>query len=78
MMVRSPVCDRITASQSAVFAMNRVKRRVTLGDALGQLTGSELDINLVREVYAEIADITNEDEKPTREASRRAEDWLRA
>lgn len=67
--------DYVMEARSVLFAMNRIRDRKPLDEAL-EIGSNHFDLVIVRRVYNEIALGTPSDQKPADWAKKRAEEWL--
>jgi hypothetical protein len=67
--------DPIATARSIYHAMDCIYDRMKLGDALQASPG--IDLQTVRLVYEEVAQVTDDDSSPSSEARAVAEDWFK-
>jgi hypothetical protein len=73
---KAPGAVDLRESQSVLFGVQRVARGTSLVDALVDAQEHQLNPNVIRAVYLELAGSGPEQEAPDKEARRRAETWL--
>jgi hypothetical protein len=73
---KAPGAVDLRESQSVIFGVQQVARGSSLADALVDAQEQQLNPNVVRAVYLELASGGSEQDSPDKEARRRAETWL--
>lgn len=73
---KAPGAVDLREAQSVIFGVQRVARGTSLVNALVEAQEQQLNPNVIRAVYLELASGGSEQDGPDKEARRRAETWL--
>lgn len=73
---KAPGAVDLRESQSVIFGVQKLARGMKLVDAVTDGQEQQLNPNVIRAVYAELASNINDQQSPDKEARRRAETWL--
>jgi hypothetical protein len=68
--------DPSVTSRSYYFAIRKIADRKSVAEALAAAPAT-IDRDILRNAYATVAGVSNESERPSKDAEQRAEDWLR-
>ena len=73
---KAPGAVDLREAQSVIFGVQRVARGTALASALVDAQEQQLNANVIRAVYLELAGGSSDQAEPDKEARRRAETWL--